>query len=52
MCSSRCVIKCHKLLLRHKNFATTFGYTLNKKMNWPVKAAIATLLLTLIGFNT
>ncbi|PKH87667.1 hypothetical protein CXF79_13590 [Colwellia sp. Bg11-28] len=44
------VIKYHKLQLRHKNFATTFGYTLNKEMNLPVKAAIATLLLTPTGF--
>jgi hypothetical protein len=51
MCSSRCVIKLCKLMLVNQMSATTFGYTLGKKMNWPVKAAIATLLLTLIGFN-
>jgi hypothetical protein len=45
------VFKYHKLLLRLKNFATTFGYTLNKEMNLPVKAAIATLLLTPLGIN-
>jgi len=39
------VIKFHKLLLANKITATTFGYTLDKEMNLPVKAAIATLLL-------
>lgn len=34
----------------HRKSSATFGYTLIKKMNLPVKAALATLLHTPIEF--